>query len=201
MRVRNPLPYVDINTTNAVVEIRNHPVRLKVESEPAQMRVKRTAPTFKVNWKALRAQSGQRSPDYQRRHMQGQYQQQFYQGVRNMVGDTERMGALHEHKKGGPEIVASVAHRRMSAKHKRNYNMEMLPKDMPKIEWQPGSVEIEWDPYRLEMSWEGDIYPEISVTPHTVEIRLINGETVRVGENEAKSIEMRGFGRRIDQEV
>ena len=51
------------------------------------------------------------------------------------------------------------------------------------------------------MHWEGEVRPEVSVTPHTVEIRLINGETIRVGEDEARAIERQGYGKRLDKKI
>ena len=56
-------------------------------------------------------------------------------------------------------------------------------------------------PATLEMHWEGEVRPEVSVTPHTVEIRLINGETIRVGEDEARAIERQGYGKRLDKKI
>ncbi|MPN45338.1 hypothetical protein SDC9_192905 [bioreactor metagenome] len=69
------------------------------------------------------------------------------------------------------------------------------------MEWEEGKLEIEWESAKLEMHWEGSIRPQITITPHTVEIRLINGETVRVGENEARTLERQGFGKRLDKKI
>ena len=76
-----------------------------------------------------------------------------------------------------------------------------MPSSSPEVEWEPGSIEIEWVPATLEMHWEGEVRPEVSVTPHTVEIRLINGETIRVGEDEARAIERQGYGKRLDKKI
>ncbi len=99
------------------------------------------------------------------------------------------------------ELVSNAVRRRHRTRNRVNLNVTPMPKSVGNISWEPGSMEIEWDPHRLEMSWEGSARPEITVTPYSVEIRLINGETVRVGENEAKAIEMQGYGKRVDKEI
>lgn len=201
MRINNPQPYLDIHTTNAVIHIEKEPVRLKVESQRAQMHVTRTRPNFKVNWKKLRAESGVRSPEAQRQYIKQRSQRMLHRNTQNAVSDLQQMGNIQNSGAGSPEIVASVTFNRTMTQNIPEVNVGSMPSSLAQIDWDPGSLEIEWDPHRIEMSWEGDMRPRITVTPHTVEIRLINGKTIRVGENEAKAIEMQGYGKRMDTEV
>lgn len=201
MRVVASLPYFDIKTTNAKVEIRNDPLRLKVEREPARMHVHRTRPKMKVNWTKVRNESGLRSTSAQRKHMQQMYRRMALDGISQMANEYDQISSIQNIPPGGPEIVATVALDSILHIDIPVVDVANMPRSMPDVEWERGELEIEWESARLEMRWEGSIRPEISVTPHTVEIRLINGETIRVGENEARTLERQGQGKRLDKKI
>lgn len=201
MRISSVTPYLDIKTTNAKVEIHNEPLRLKIEREPARMHVRRTRPKMKVNWAKVRAESGLRAPSEQRRHMQQVYRQMAIDGIVRISDEQQRISDYQNFPEGGPEVVATVALESVLQRDIPVVDVSSMPRSMPDVEWEVGGVEIVWDPPTMEMHWEGNMRPEISVTPHTVEIRLINGETIRVGENEARMLEQQGFGKRLNEKV
>ena len=165
------------------------------------MRVHHTRPKMKVNWKKVQAQCGLRSPAAQRRHTQQMYRQKALDGISKVGSQYDQIGDIQNHVPGGPEIVATVALNTVLQEDIPVVDVASMPATMPDVEWEPGELEIEWEPAKLEMHWEGDIRPKFTVTPHTVEIRLINGETIRVGENEARNLERQGFGKRLDKEI
>jgi len=201
MRVSSPMPQLDIKSTRATLQIKTDPLRLKVESRPAKMHVRRTRPRMKVNWKKVRSECGLRMPSAQRRYLMQKYRRIMLQGIQQSNQMNQQISDIQNHVAGGPELVASVTLQQLMQQDIPVVDIASMPQSSPEIEWEPGSIEIEWEPASLEMHWEGSIRPEISVTPHTVEIRLINGETIRVAENEAASLERRGYGKRIDQSV
>lgn len=196
------MPMLDIKSTRAVVEIHREPLRLKVDSQPARMRVKRTRATFKVNnMKQLRAESGLRSPDLQRRHMQQRSQAKLYEGIQSINSNAQRLTNIQDHQGAEPELVATVTLQNTLQQNIPVLDVGSMPRSLPKLDWDTGSLEIEWDPHRIEMSWEGDMRPQITVTPHSVEIKLIDGRTVHVRESEAKSIESQGYGKRVNENI
>lgn len=201
MKVSNPMPYFDIHTTNAQIHVKSEPLRLKVESEPARMRVRRTRPKMKVNWKKVQEQCGLKSPAAQRRYMQRMYRQKALDGISRVGSEYDKIGDMQNYAADGPEIVATVALDTVMKQDVPVVDVASMPSSMPEVEWEPGELEIEWEPAKLEMHWEGSIRPEITITPHTVEIRLINGETIRVGENEARDLERQGYGKRLDKKI
>lgn len=202
MRIPGATPHLDIKTTNARIEIHNEPLRLKVDREPARMHVRRTRPKMKVDWAKVRSESGLRVPSAQRRYLQQLYRQMALEGVVQVSNEHQRMSSeIHNLAKGGPEIVARIALDSLMQRDIPVVDVANMPRSMPDVQWEQGSLEIEWDPPRMEMHWEGNLRPEITVTPYTVEIRLINGETIRVGESEARMLEQQGYGKRLDEKV
>ena len=202
MRVRNPLPQFDIHTTRAQLQIKSPKLELKVDREPARMQVHRTRPRMKVNWAKVRAQSGLRGLSAERQHRAQIYRQKALAGISRTVNEYDQISAgFQNYAKGGPEIVATVSLNSVMQQDITVVDVASMPSSSPEVEWEPGSIEIEWVPATLEMHWEGEVRPEVSVTPHTVEIRLINGETIRVGEDEARAIERQGYGKRLDKKI
>lgn len=203
MRIRSPLPSLEIHTTPASMEIRNHPVRLKIRSEPARMQVSRTRPQFRVNWEKMRRNTGARSRTYQQRYEQQVARQQLKESIANANSTLEMLSIAET--AGLPSAQSLVGGANMTQAAKQNDlsqpTLSVVDAGMPEIEWENGNLEIGWVPHSLEMSWEGNFKPEITVTPHSVEIRLISGETIRVQENEARAIEMRGEGKKVDTNV
>ncbi len=201
MRVSNPMPQFDIKTTNAVMKIKSQRLQMKVEKTPAKMTVRRTRPKMRVNWKKVFSESGRRSPDALRRYMQQRYRQMALQGIQETGSEYYQYSELQNHPSGGPNVVATVTLHNVLRSNMPVADVANMPASSPEVEWDMGSMEIEWEPAKLEITWEGEFRPKLEVTPHTVEIRLINGETIRVAENEAESLERQGYGRRLDKRV
>ena len=201
MRVTNPMPQFDIKSTRAQIQIKTDPLRLKVERTPPRMKVHRVRPKMKVNWAKVRSQCGLRTPEAMRRHLQQKYRQMAIANVQKINAQAQQFSAIENATPGAGDIVAKVSLNNLLQQDIPVIDVASMPSSSPEIDWEPGSLEIEWEMGKLEMSWEGSIKPEISVTPHTVEIRLIDGTTIRVGENEAESIERQGYGKRLDKSI
>lgn len=192
---------LDIHTTPAVVQIKNNNMRLKIHSTPAQMQVTRTRPTFRVVSQTQKI-TGAKKTNFQLQYQKMRAQQQLREGIRNVNNAYDDMAGMPLADQAAMMRAASSQTSVQDLVSNANaVDSQPVTVNRPQVEWENGSMEIEWVPSSVEMSWEGDYRPEITVTPHSVEIRLINGKTIRVRENEARAIEMRGEGKKIETEV
>ncbi len=195
------IPRLDIHSTRAVMEIHRDPMRLTVRRTAPKMNITRTRARFRIanSKQLLGTQVGRRSPDQQRRRMIQQAQQTMIQGIQRTNRDADQYANYY--RSGGSNMVAQVSLSNMLEDSKPVYDSVPIPAPLPEMEWELGEMDIEWDAGELDLEWEGDPMPKISVTPHSVEIRLVSGEVIRVGEREAESIEREGLGKRLDKEV
>ena len=197
------IPRIDVHSTRAVVEIHREPMRLTVQRTTPRMKVTRTRPKFRIanSKQLLGTQVGRRGPDAQRRKMIQQARQAMMQGIQNANSKGDRLSNWQQIG-SSPNVVAELTLSNMIQQGSTPvYDTVPIPAPLPEVEWETGDMSIDWEQGDLEMEWVGDPMPEISVTPHSVEIRLISGEVIRVGEQEAESIERQGYGKRLDKEV
>lgn len=197
MRIPGSMAHLDIHSTRAMIHIENSPMRLVVDSSPAQMKVSRRPPKFNVDWGRFRDASGLRTPGTQAKYQAQQSTLKMQEGVDNMVYDYESIGMIENAGEGMPNTVGVTALNRALEEDKVEVNVASIPSEPLQADWTPGEMEITWVPHKLEMSWEGDVKPKITVTPHSVEIRLVNGETVRVKENASAG----GQGKSVDRKI
>ncbi len=201
MQISGGMPRLDIHTTNATIQIKREPMRLVVESSRPKMKVKTVRPKMKVNWDKVYSQTGRAKPNAYRQMSAQRARRKMMEGISNTNQFYLGVSNIHDHQIGAHDVVAKVTFSQLSLNDAPVVDFGSAPQSLPEVDWEQGDIQIEWEPSQLEMRWEGDVFPEITVTPHMVEIRLINGETVRVAESEAKSIERQGYGRVIDEEV
>lgn len=197
------IPRIDVHSTRAVIEIHREPMRLRVQRTAPRMKVTHTRPKFKIanSRQLLGTQVGRRGPDAQRQKMIQQARAAMTQGIQKANDKGERLSNW-QNIGSSPNVVAQLTLSNMINEGSTPiYDTAPIPSPLPEMEWDMGDVSIDWEQGDLEMEWEGDPMPEISVTPHSVEIRLISGEVIRVGEQEAESIERQGYGKRLDKEV
>lgn len=196
------IPRLDIHSTRAQLQITREPMRLRVERTAPRMKVHRTHAKFRIaNTKQLLGeQVGRRPPNAQRREMMRKAQLAMMHGIQKINAQSDAMMNYQVYG-DSPSVVAQVQLNSILNQPTNIIDVANVPQSQPEVEWDTGAVEIEWDMGELEMNWEGGGKPTIEVTPHTVEIRLVSGEIIRVGEQEAKSIEKQGYGKRIDKEV
>lgn len=197
------IPRLDIHSTRAQLQITRQPMRLTVERTSPRMKVHRTRPKFKIanSKQLLGEQVGRRPPNAQRQEMMRRAQMAMMHGISKVNAQADAMANYQAYGSGGPSVVAQVQLNSILNQPTNIIDVANVPQSQPEVEWDTGAMEIEWDMGDLEMNWEGGGRPSIEVTPHSVEIRLISGEIIRVGEQEAKSIEKQGYGKRIDKEV
>jgi hypothetical protein len=49
-----------------------------------------------------------------------------------------------------------------------------ITEEIVQLEWDKGYHDVQWSPDMLEIEWDVDMFPEIIVEPHAVEIRVHN---------------------------
>ena len=192
------LPRLDIRSTRAVMQVEQEPMRLRVRRTPPRMTVHRVRPTFRIaNTKELLGtQVGRRGPSAHARRMVQQARQAMVQGIQRTNSRADNYANFYRF--GDANVVAQVSLSNVLSQSIPVYDTVPIPAPFPEVEWDMGEMNIEWDMGDLEMEWEGDVMPNISFTPHSVEIRLISGEVIRVAEQKADAIERQGYGKRLD---
>ena len=190
---------IDIQSTRAQLEIKNT-VRRHFTSKrtPPQMTVTNTRPKMRVDWKQVWAHRGMRSPDNLRRHQVQQGYQEVQQYIQKTVQDGDFMGALEQFAGDGVNRVGQWAYQEMMQDRTPDLNVAQ-PMPMPDVEWETGSTKIDWVPGDLEIVWDEAFRPQLTVTPHSVEIRLNGRNEVHVSVNEEQVSD--ASGKKVDRRI
>lgn len=184
MKIPTSMPMLDITTTNAVMEIKSNPVKLKITSEPAKMRTVQETPRFKGNFAQLQSEIGVKNLSGQRQMTKQRAYVKLNEGAQRVNGDAKAISdQLQNQTEESAPIVAQLEYNRVTTPEEVPVNVKSVPSQPLKLDWDNGDISIDWQPAKLEMSWEGDYRPEIRVTPHNVEIRLVDGRTYKVSES------------------
>lgn len=190
---------IDISTSRAQLQIKNTVRRhFTAKRTPPQMKVERTNPKMSVNWKKVWANRGLRSPDYQRKHTVQKGYQEVMEYIQKTSQDGEFMAALEDYCGQDVNRVGQLAYRDAIHGDIPELNVAQ-PNPMPEVEWERGSMTIEWVPGDLEIVWEENFRPQITVTPHSVEIRLRGKNEVKISVNEDQV--SGGSGKKVDRQI
>lgn len=190
---------IDITTTRAQMQIKNTVRRhFTARRTPPQMQVERTSPRMKVNWKQVWANRGVRSPDLQRKHTAQQGYQKVQGYIQKTSQDGEFMAALQDYYGQGVNRIGQLAYNDAIKADIPEINVAP-PNPMPEVEWEKGSMSVDWVPGDLEIVWEENFRPQITVTPHSVEIRLRGRNEVKISVNEDNVSS--SSGAKVDRQV
>lgn len=190
---------LDITSTRATMEIKNTVRRhFTAKRTPPQMQVSRTSPKMSVNWTDVWANRGVRKPRQQAQHLNQQSYQAVHRAIQKAVQDGDFMGALDEYHDQDINRVGQLHLQEVIQGNIPDLNVAP-PNPMPQVEWEKGSLSIEWSPGDLEVVWEEDFRPQITVTPHSVEIRLRGRNEVKITVNE-DNVSGRS-GRKVDRNI
>lgn len=200
MKVLGSLPILDIYSTKARVMIENNNLTLHVNSIPAKMQVTRQAPRMKVNRAQSSADTGMRNYTPSKLKLYHLYNSDYYAG--------DGLPTLDEISEQGLSALQDDSQDKDSAMPTDNVQKEKslpdtglsaIPSTSLDVEWEKGVMDIEWTRHSMEMSWEGEVYPDITVTPYSVEIRVLNGREVRLSVDEERIYP--GAGKVVDKEL
>lgn len=197
--VSSSRPTLDITSTRAIMEIKNT-VRRHFTSKrtPPQMQVNRTSPRMRVNWTDVWAKRGMRKPRQQSQHLNQQSYQKVHQSIQKAVQDGNFMGALEQYYDSDTNRVGQLQLQEVIQGDIPDLNVAP-PNPLPEVEWEKGSLTIEWTPGDLELVWEEDFRPQVTVTPHSVEIRLRGRNEVKITVNE-DNVSGRS-GKKVDRNI
>ncbi len=185
-------------STRAVMQIRNKMRRSKVTTTPPKMTVEREKPQMNVNWDKVWSESGKKKPAQLMQHTTVQNQQAAVEATINHAADGNYVGGVNKYhgKEGSP--FADLAVQEMKA-NIPELGMGTIPKSMPEVDWNQGSMSIEWEMGDVKIEWDKDFMPEFTVTPHSVEIRLNGKPQVQISMLESNA--PRFEGRKINERI
>ncbi len=189
---------LDISSTRAQLDIKNNIRRtFRVKSTPPQMHVEKQRPQMRINWKKAWADRGVRSPEHFREYTRQIARQMVQEAIQNIVANGNSFGALEQYAGTPGNLVGDLA---FEQSLNQNVELTMSPGvSPPEIEWIDGGMKIEWSPGDVEIIWEDDFMPEITVTPHSVEIRLQNHGEVKITVNEDNIAQ--NSGKKVDKRI
>ncbi len=183
---------MEINTTNSQLNISNHIRRFTIKRTSPQMKITRKTPKFKVDWDKVRAESGLKNPKY---FMQDT-RQRAYSKIMNSIKRMSQEGdMMMDITKDAPDMVPYIAAENMRSALPE-VNIASIPESLPDVTWDEGAFEITWTKGSMEIIWDEDYEPDISFTPHSVEIKIRNFKKIRMNDKGNKL-----EGRKIDRKI
>jgi len=171
---------ISIDQQLAEVGVRSIPARLKitmpqmsmkVTTETPHMEIERQAPSFKLNRRKINSESGLKPPlelatEYRDRGKAG-----AFRGTKTAVEDGNFLG---ETKRRGDRVGQLAYNKAMSAiQKKKQYNIGLMPKSKPEVEWEKGTMSINWSKHSIVIDWDGEYMPQLTVDPkYSIEVFL-----------------------------
>lgn len=181
--IQTSRPRLDITSTRASLEITNKTRRFTSKRVAPQMNVERQAPTMKVNWSKVWAESGRRSPEQLKQYLNQMSRQNVDLAVQNFVNNGNYMLQLQNYIGKDVNPIAELSLERMKSELPE-INVAMMPQSLPEVSWDPGYVRVEWTTGELQVEWDNEYAPDIRVTPHSVEIKLAGHSEVKISVKE-----------------
>lgn len=189
---------LDIHTTRAQLNIQNHVRRsFRVKTTRPQMHVERQRPQIKVDWKQVWANRGVRSPEHFLQYTRQLARQIVNEAVQNMTANGNYMAQLENYFHTMQSPIGDWAYEQMLNSVPEVGMSAGVPS--PSVQWTEGSIKIEWELGDVEIVWEDEFMPDITVTPHSVEIRLRNHADVKISVNENNL--PKTSGKKVDKKI
>lgn len=181
--IQTSRPRLDITTTNAKLIVSNKIRRFRAKRVAPQMMVERQAPVMKVDWSRVWAESGRRSPEKLKQYMNQLSKQNVERAIQTIVGNGNYMLQLENYIGTKKNPIGDISFEQMMSELPE-INVAMMPQSMPDVSWDPGFVKIEWTTGEMQIEWDDDFMPDVTVTPHSVEIRLSGRSEVKISVKE-----------------
>ena len=176
LQIETELARIGIKTHPAKMSINNSIRRFKNESTSARPIIETKRPRFKVDWQAVRAQTGLAGTV----ELSKQFRASGKQAAREDLRDIVQRGNMMEDgaQSGGPNVGQIAKH--FAAPEPVEVVFASMPQSPPSIEWDIGYTKISWEPYELQLQWDDEYLPDISVERHSVEIFLQNKPSITI---------------------
>ena len=175
---------IGIRNTPAKMNISIPKSQISIKNERSQLQIDRKAPSFKVNQKKIRNESGLKDPAELSRIFRNKGRQAALRGARQ---NTEDGNFLANPKIPGDKSVPRLAkNKAMSRLQKPEINVGLMPQSAPEITWEKGYMRLNWSKHSVVIDWNGEYLPEMTVDPqYSVEVFMRTKPYFRVMVEEA----------------
>ena len=191
LEITTSRPRLEITSTKAQFNISHKTRQFKSRRVPPQMKVDKQAPSFKVDWGRVWAESGRRSPERLKQHLNQMSKQNVARAIQNFVSNGNYMAQLQNYVGTKKNPIGEIAWQEMR-NELPEINVAMMPESRPEITWDPGYMKIEWTTGELQIEWDKDFKPDVTITPHSVEIKLSGRSEVKISVKEDRVSQTNG---------
>ncbi len=198
LKINTTWASLEASHQKAVMQIRNKMRRSTVTTTRPKMTVTSERPTMNVNWDKVWGESGKKNPAQLAQQAVAQGHQSAVDATYKYAADGSYVGDVHKYHGTESSPFAQQAVKDMNS-NIPDVNLGTIPKSMPEVSWDQGSMNIEWEKGDVKIEWDDDYMPEFTVTPHSVEIRLNGKPQVHISltEDSMRSYEGRKFNKKI----
>jgi len=191
LNIQTSRPTLSITTTNAQLNISNKIRRFSSRRVPPEMKIERKAPSFKVDWRKVWSQSGKKSPEDLALHVRQQARQRVDQYIQKVATNGDYILQVKNYVGTKSDPLAELRWQEMMSQ-KPEVNVTSMPETTPDVVWDLGYVKIEWTTGEVQIDWDDEFMPEITVSPHSVEIRIEGRKEIKISLNEDNVPKIRG---------
>ena len=175
---------IGIKSTRAKMNISIPKSQISIKNVRSQLQIDRKAPSFRVNQKKIRNESGLKDPAELSRIFRNKGRQAALRGARQNKDDGN---FLANPKIPGDKSVPRLAKiKAMSRQQQPEVNVGLMPQSAPEITWEKGYMRLNWSKHSVVIDWNGEYLPEMTVDPqYSVEVYMRTKPYFRVMVEEA----------------
>lgn len=196
LKINQQYAQIGIKITPAQLNITMPKRKMKIEQDIPHMEIEIEKPTFEINMKKVRNEMGFKDPMTLMREIRNTARNRIYNYVNQTVNDGNQIAKVEQ--KGNR--IASVYRSKSLKQSQEEINIGLMPKNLPEIVWNKGSIVIKWTRKNFKIEWEGEPRPEIVVDPkHSVEVYLREKPYIKITIEDAE--ERKSDARLIDAKL
>ena len=171
LNIDQELGAIGIKSTRAKMNISIPKSQISIKNVRSQLQIDRKAPSFKVNQKKIRNESGLKDPAELSRIFRNKGRQAALRGARQNKDDGN---FLANPKIPGDKSVPRLAKSKaMSRLQKPETNIGLMPQSSPEVVWDKGYMRINWSKHSVVIDWDGEYMPQVTIDPkYSIEIFL-----------------------------
>ncbi len=189
LSIQTSRPYLDITTTRARIDITNKIRRFSAKRTPPQMKIERQAASYKVDWSQVWARSRRNTSVNMKKYNAQAVRQRTEQPMAQVQRHANSANAnvmYTENYRGSSTASLTQPSLQDIMDSGMELNLASLADSKPNVQFDPGYMKVEWTSGELQIEWDDDFMPEITVTPHSVEIRLAGHKEVKIAVDEQR---------------
>lgn len=175
--IEQQMASIGIEITPAQMHISMPKRTLEITRELPEMSVTREAPAFRVNWKKFYNEIGHKDATEFRKSNAGNAVSTAHKATGETVADGDYM--MDTRISGSRP--AQIARSKLYKADETKLNFSTMPRSLPEVEWQRGTLDISWTRGHLQIEVIGDDMPELVIDPpFSIEIYLRQEPYIRV---------------------